>query len=87
MDHLPGYVLHMMRFNVNWLPRLQPYLMALQLLCALWCLLSLARRCSRSHSYGQLYRKLCGAPDVQLETILNPKPQHEPKLSTELALK
>ncbi|XP_023179649.2 scavenger receptor class B member 1 [Drosophila hydei] len=87
MDHLPGYVLHMMRFNVNWLPRLQPYLMALQLLCALWCLLSLARRCSRSHSYGQLYRKLCGAPDVQLETILNPKPQHEPKLNTELALK
>lgn len=87
MDHLPAHVLYIMRFNVHWLPHLQPYLMALQLLCALWCVLSLARRCSRSRSYGELYRKLCGPPVVQLEAILNPRPQHEPKLTTELALK
>ncbi|XP_064551985.1 uncharacterized protein LOC135437840 [Drosophila montana] len=79
MDHLPGYVLLMLRFNVIWLPRLQPVLMAMQLILALWSLLSLVRRVSRSRSYGELYRKLCGGPDVQLETVLNPQPQHDPK--------
>lgn len=79
MDHLPGFVLLMIRFNVVWLPRLQPVLMALQLFLALWSLLSLVRRVSRSRSYGELYRKLGGGPDVQLETVLNPQPQHDPK--------
>ncbi|KAH8415904.1 hypothetical protein KR222_003516 [Zaprionus bogoriensis] len=82
MGHLPGFVLGLIRLNVQWMPVLQPSLMSLQLLLCVWALLSLLRRCSGSYSYGELYRWLssCGASSAPLKTVLNQRPQHEPPL-------
>lgn len=72
MGHLPDYVLVMMRIYVKAMPILQPVLMVLQLLCALWSLFALVRLRRR------LCHKICGTADVQLETVLNPHPNPNP---------
>ncbi|EDW02526.1 lysosome membrane protein 2 [Drosophila grimshawi] len=87
MDQLPGFVSGMIRFIVKVVPTLQPILMALQLIAATWCLLSVVRRLCGFCSYAQLYRKICGTANVQLETVLNSKPQHDFKCTTEQAVK
>lgn len=80
MGHLPGFVQALLKAQVYWVPVIQKILMVGQLVLATWCFLSILRRGFGALTYGQLFRRLFdSSSNVELETVLNQQPQHEPE--------
>ncbi|XP_017010377.2 scavenger receptor class B member 1 [Drosophila takahashii] len=73
MGQLPGFVTALMFINVNVVPHMQPYCMALFLLVALWSVLKAIRVALGDLGYVGLFRKLCCGGDMRPATVLETK--------------